>query len=549
MDGGYRVVSTAEDSSHHSTPYIFISYTRVHFFTTIRADPSMSEEELLQQTSVAQAAVKQLTDFAINAAKQTGVEAFWIDFECVQPETPDDPEASRAMQDVYHICDIVRTSHSMVIVVGPPAESENDHETTDFSTEAQRTWLKQWGHRLWTLPEALLCPSNHGILLCSLGKAQSSIERIEKRNLATYVWEDAEHVRQLVDHYEGTIALSQLELISIALESLQRRHTVPRMNADVIYALMGLMRERVTVLPHQSAFEVFARLSLANDSQMPLERLFCMHPVSQTASWHDMRDLWGARLWDITPECQIIGVAGSETVTIAGMFGAAIQWDPLPQIDFEIIGPQSRTAWQRYRGGAMFLFVGLNVIAFLACAHALVAAVLTDRSLAGNYLLNFQLDFMLLPTTVLLLLYLVMPPWLYRFYKAQPLRVEARFYGFHGVADLDVVDQILFGRAQGRFSWSSLNPQSDSHGPEDEHDLSTYTILDTVTMTANVIRTHERPTLVAVAGKQGGYLRTMLCSFNTTTQSFCRQKVLRMESSITQRMSRMDPAKIMLSTG
>ena len=290
VESGYRVVLTRDDPGLYTLPYIFISYTRKHFYTQISADTSLSDQERRDKRTIADRDSRALTSLAICAAVEADVPAFWIDFECVQPEMPGDAEASRSMEDVYRICDIVRASHSMAIMVGPGVDEDLNHETSENIAAAQQGWLYEWGDRLWTLPEALLCPSNHGIIIYSTCQPEAKVEKVEKRNLAVHVWRDAAFVGQLIDHYEGSVHLTQLQLVTVALEALQRRQTVSRMSADVIYALMGLMRERLRARPNDSAFQAFARLSLANDSQSPLERIFCMRPISQSAAWHKISD-------------------------------------------------------------------------------------------------------------------------------------------------------------------------------------------------------------------------------------------------------------------
>lgn len=70
---------------------------------------------------------------------------------------------------------------------------------------------------------------------------------------------------------------------------------------------MGLLRVRPQVDPTDSAFQAFARLSLANDSDMLLERLICTLPKTQDQPWWSMDDAWNSSLWDIYPQCQIAG--------------------------------------------------------------------------------------------------------------------------------------------------------------------------------------------------------------------------------------------------
>lgn len=90
---------------------------------------------------------------------------------------------------------------------------------------ARRTWLDTYGGRLWTLPEALLCPSNHGVCFYSVTQQGFDVEQIEKRNLAESVCDNAQSARNLLEHYESSTVLSQLDFISVALAMLAKDST------------------------------------------------------------------------------------------------------------------------------------------------------------------------------------------------------------------------------------------------------------------------------------------------------------------------------------
>jgi polysaccharide pyruvyl transferase WcaK-like protein len=62
-----------------------------------------------------------------------------------------------------------------------------------------------------------------------------------------------------VDHYEGNLILSQLELVTLALECLHRRETHQHLRGDHSYALMGLVRIRPKIDASDTAFQAFAR--------------------------------------------------------------------------------------------------------------------------------------------------------------------------------------------------------------------------------------------------------------------------------------------------
>ena len=73
------------------------------------------------------------------------------------------------------------------------------------------------------------------------------------------MWPDKNVSRQLIDHYEGNLQLSRLELVILALECLHSRQHGKMLDGDHAYALMGLLRVRPEVDETDSDFQAFAR--------------------------------------------------------------------------------------------------------------------------------------------------------------------------------------------------------------------------------------------------------------------------------------------------
>lgn len=158
--------------------------------------------------------------------------------------------------------DIIREAQTtIVITLGSRGENPNDA-------------VKDWGKRVWTLPEMLLGKSSDIIVIkCGLGDADETIyetgefrripfsttkETFSKISFAPFAWDDAPIARQLVDHFNG-FSLSRLELLDIALECFKARTLKPKYPGDHIYAMMGLLRVRPLVDTEDSAFQAFAR--------------------------------------------------------------------------------------------------------------------------------------------------------------------------------------------------------------------------------------------------------------------------------------------------
>lgn len=343
-----------------STEFVFLSYTRKQFYAPTDSELEsdyVAPSEVADKREMAERYRSVLLDYGARAARAASRPAFWVDFACVQQ---DDPllSANDDIEDVWRICDVVRAAHSLAIVTGPSLgnKMQNANESSKLA------WLQEWATRLWTLPEILLSSTEHRITVYAVGDPGRP-RTLAKRNFAAQACPDARAVQQLVDHYESSIHLTPLELISIALECLQRRQTARRNAGDVSYALQGLLRRRPKVDKTDSSFEAFARLSLSNDSDMLLERVLCMLPANRDAAWHDFHDAWGARLWDIEPSCQIAGVVDDNKVTVDGAFAASIHWDSLESVAF-----LKRETMVR----SMAKFILRTIAAWLALALALV---------------------------------------------------------------------------------------------------------------------------------------------------------------------------------
>lgn len=145
--------------------------------------------------------------------------------------------------------DIIREAEIIIVIILGRCEAELD------------SGVKDWGKRVWTLPEILLGKSQQRIVLLKyllgheLPHYTGTFSKIE---LARLAWDDALRARQLVDHFSG-LNLSRLELLDIALECFKARNLKAKYPGDHIYAMMGLLRVRPLIDTGDSAFQAFAR--------------------------------------------------------------------------------------------------------------------------------------------------------------------------------------------------------------------------------------------------------------------------------------------------
>jgi len=503
--------------SERNLSYVFVAYTAEQFRT---------QDDLIALHQIADA-----------AARNAGVMAYWIGCSCM-------PDPDQMQEDVYRICDVIRGASSLAIAVGQPAQNIHGISTTD-------EMLQQWGTRIWTFPEVLLAPSGKDIAVFTRGMDYMNPIRIPKNQFAAKVWKgDAAVARQLIDHYEGSLILSQLELVTLALECLHKRETTQYMRGDHSYALMGLLRVRPTIDPTDSAFQAFARLSLANGSDQLLERLICIMPRDPNQPWHSMDDAWGSKLWDILP--QDVGVAGvgeDDSIILDGCRAANVRWK-----SFTPVAHVRRQSWKRAIASLMLRISGIVFI----IAVALVASSQASRAI-GAVLLIYALIMMALSPWLLRMLYLG------KFWDQQ-----CWLFGFEGYMDIDQIEYQIFGGRLGRMKWTAAasplsrhhrnehgecvpdDPTSDPNvaalvqraktaGPGDQR---IFTIVDTGNMTATLISAERPPVCFIKAGSEGGMMRLIGCSYDWTTATFYRETVLRMGTQFDDSMRRMARAKI-----
>ncbi|KAI0175862.1 hypothetical protein GGR52DRAFT_538493 [Hypoxylon sp. FL1284] len=571
---GYKV--REDRRGFANTDFVFVSYTRQLFVVDtepeIAADDKLSQSQKEAKVKLSREDRATLVQYGVEAARAAHVGAFWIDFECIL-DYDGVARAHSKSEDVYRICDIARVAHSMIVVFGPSKESRlNGGPPETYSPSTMNMWMQEYGSRLWTLPELLLCPPEHRIQLYVVGLG--AIEEVAKRNLASRaLWRDADLVRQLMDHYESTIHLTPLELVSIALECLTSRHTNQFTKGDIAYVLMGLLRRRPMVIDTDTSFEAFARLSLANVNDSLLERLICMQPVRRNAPWHEIKDAWGARLWDIEPRCQVAGVADDQTVILDGTFGATIQWDRMEQVAFYKRRTVARTiAIVAVRALPTYLLAGLVMT---------ITATLPLGGSGSDYSENlsyYRRDsvspglqgllavgiVVLIPAIIITLL---APIMLWDLYRGKFWSTQALLIGMEGVPEnLGWVEKDLFGLDHGRLKWSVAGSTLSQHTTSKDGecvaqppDLSPpppdfesgveavpaerereFTLIDTYSMTATAFRAVRPPSALIVCGQEGGMQRAVLCSYDWQSATFAREAVVRVKTTVLDRLSRVD---------
>ncbi|EDN94306.1 hypothetical protein SS1G_10179 [Sclerotinia sclerotiorum 1980 UF-70] len=435
-----RHVSTWTRSHGDSYPdYIFISYTRLQFYTIISGDPSLPSSINARRRAAAERDMDMLIRFAIRATKAAGIDAFWIDYECIRPEEDEDA----------------------------------DENVNSPSTKAQ--WLQDWGSRLWTVPEALLCPAEHRISIYTPDTTEP--ELVAKRNLPGRVWDDA------------------------------------------------------------------IALSLANDSDMLLERLLCLKLKDHRAPWHEMQDVWGAKLWDITPICQISEVVENDTVILGDAKGAMINWAFLEAIDYEPIRPQIAN-WTLLRLGAYFSMIFVLFV-------AMMTVFLSRETERHKRITAFPFSILWQTFLGVFVGHVIAVPWVLRhLYGSEIHQTQARLYGISGRPELSRVEELMFGSDQGRLQWmeranSAADPLvGEEHG--DKNGLRSFTLIDTCTLTAIPFEAELPPSVVLAGARTRGLVRMLLCSYDATAAKLCKEAVMQMETVVLDRMPKLNRVRFSL---
>ncbi|KAH7363891.1 hypothetical protein BKA65DRAFT_489875 [Rhexocercosporidium sp. MPI-PUGE-AT-0058] len=525
--------------------YIFVSYTGVGQFerrcNDFKKRPSCRCHRCLTSLADAEA----LHKIAKIAAEEAGVPAYWTD-QCCMSEDPDEFST-----DIYSISDVVRSSHSLVIILG---------ESGGGRAKSIPQLLSEYGNRMWTFPEAILAPPKKDILVYRRGE-ENRPRRLARLDIAQReLGPDDLRVRELVDHYDGTVSLSRLEIVVIALECLLARDTSIFAEGDLTYALMGLLRQRPITDRTDSAFQAFARLSLANDSDKLLERIICLLPKDQARFngqnrhyWAVLDDFWDAKLWDIDPNCQISAIGANDTVIIDGAYAATIHWE-----SFHRVAITTKETWSRLLSRSMLR----GVPGFVSMGALLYYLGQKDAGIA----------FLVLGGIIMLF----SPFLVLHIYGGKVWSTQPWLFGFEGHMPIKEIETKVFGFPQNRLTWTPYGSSLSEHRPRQSFlnnecrgidpmnvpgstrvkrlvndgltaeygESRAFTLVDTNTMTVTLFEAERPPAVALLCGSEGGMQRAVMCSYDWPTQTLYRETVLRMETRVLEKMSRVGRVRL-----
>ena len=411
------------------------------------------------------------------------------------------------------------------------------------SPESQARYPRSNGQRLWTFPEALLSRE------LRFKFRDGEVTPITLHQLANRAYTGFAEESAIVNAYGLRDPLERLERLSLLKSALWRRtsRTLERLaapgakqhfRAERVYALMGFFEHRIHPHFEETQLQALVRLSMANDNDHIVERMVSLLPsqIPDTACWYAEEDEWGANLWDVEPEIQVVGMTEREALVLGGCRAAAIRWKDFPSVSFA-----TRPSWRR-----------------------MIASYLPNifwELLVAGIVLNVQSKQpAILVVSIILMLFapsLVAYGTSGRIVQAQPWLV-----GVRGLISAEEASSLLYGGSISALPRTSYTPsgtplsqtetgqfrrgdpaQLDALKPlpdsaREDDDL--YTLVDTLSATIYYFRAARPPTVCLYTGRESGMGRFVLCSERCTVNELHKEAVVRMPWYISQSMQACD---------
>ena len=472
---------------------------------------------------------------------ECGMQAYWLDLECLGKVTEE------VNIDVYRMADIYRGANFTLITIG---KSDTDEHSI-------QSW-KSWGGRLWTLPEALLSRE----LRYRIG-IDGPVLQITLHELANKAYEHYSKEAAIINAYSGKDPLERLERLTLLKSAIWRRGSAalppvpaappkdpekyvpftqypctgmenPCYPAERVYALMGFYEHRILPSRLETELQGLARLSMANDSNRMAERMVSMlpHNVQPTACWYVDDDLYGSQIWDIEPEIQVAGVTENGAGVLDDCRAAAIQWKTFPEVSFQTTEP-----WKREIAGRIPIFLPTVVL------YAAAWSQQSTYTWVRNGLLIFAaLVFLLCPIATM---YAISG----RILNSQPWLI-----GVKGVLSPDEAADRVYGATLSKHPRLSYTPSGSLFSRPSEGEIreglqiqyeeakniqrdDIYTLVDTCSATIYYFTANRPPTVCLFTGREGGLGRFVLCSENCAANELHKETVLRMPTYIHRAMN------------
>ncbi|KAG2151031.1 uncharacterized protein EDB93DRAFT_317932 [Suillus bovinus] len=506
------------------TPYVAVTYSYADVMN------SGSMEELINRVR--------------HATLDQGFDAYWLDHECLL-----DGPTGKA-QDLYRMSDVYRLASFTLIMLF--------HENA---------W-PIWGSRVWTLPEALL---SRELRYKAGNNAVTPINLIQIASLA-YRHQDKES--QIINSYGlGKDPLERLERNLQLKEAIWRRDSYSseitsqdekseeRYHAEKVYALMGFFEHRILPDAKETELQALARLFMANDNDRIADRMISMFPKDRKGinQWYTNDDEYGAKLWDIEPSVQVIGITINGSLVLDGCRAAAIRWKNFPSVAY---------ATRRSIRRLLVLTVPYVALIFLILSCVMIStgnqstytsaygyggSSTSPQVAGGGVLLAFSLIFLILA-----------PVFTSYAHSGRIVLARPWLVGVKGVLSAQEVSDHLYGRQIWNSRRTLYTPsgshlarprKSDSNFREghvsqyeaalaapafDPIEGHMFTLVDTISGTIYYFRAHRPPTVCLFTGSEGGQGRFVLASEECSSNELRRETVLRMPTFISAYMHSCD---------
>ncbi|KAL4885697.1 hypothetical protein BJY04DRAFT_179069 [Aspergillus karnatakaensis] len=572
-------------------PYVFLSFCRKQYPDE---DPPTGERSRWFR-QIAQSILE--GENTNRKAGEDSINAFWVDFDCVTQE-----EGIIMTEEIHAICNAVRCAKRVYILL--PEDC-----TPRKQVWGSRLWTLP--EVLLAADKIRYCITGLSYGRKPISKPVSLTD-MEKTFWTPQpdAEEAGDHhekaIPHLVDHYTNRANLSELQIFSFAIQGLAELHTgsniVGHKTTSLAYAAMGLMAYRIEPDDSDNVFQAVARLCLVNDSNQLLERLLCLwpYPAQQAPSaplvgqpkeavansvelLRKMADpdQYGNHLWDVHPLCTVAGVGDDKfapTLIVDRARGIPIRWKSFPRLKYtkDLYGFRSSLAQCVVYIGAWFLLIPFHLLTIISALGFSTLAHHPNNTTTG--LDSEDIAWSLIAVAVFFGI-----GWIISWFSPLAVRqlcnggtnaVSSHLVGIEGTLPLKEIEKAVFGNCYGRLSYApSTTPFSEAlrnrhlrigKEPElakfDEHWVMQrralkipdthrlFTIVDTGDLSVSVIAAERPPVVALVCGREGGMLRTLLCSWRFDTNTLFRESVMRMRSSLEEVATVNDWLKISLAS-
>ena len=472
---------------------------------------------------------------------ECGMRAYWLDLECWGKSTKE------TSTDIYRMADIYCGASFTLINIG---KSDTDRHRI-------RSW-KNWGGRVWALPEALLSRE----LRYRIG-IDGSVLPITLHQLANKVYEKDSVDFSILNTHNGTDPLQRLERLTLLKSAIWCRRSAalpsvlaappkdpekyvpsaqsqctgmatPFYPAERVYALMSFYEHRIVPNRLETKLQALGRLLVVNESDHMAERMVSMlpHNVQPTGSWYADNDMYGSQIWNIELEIQVAGVTENGALVLEGCRAATIQWKSFPEVCF-----QTPNSWRRKMAGK---------IPIILLAWVIFVLVWLPNH---GYTLTWTTFFV-----ISAILFFVNPPFIAYSISGRILHSQPWLIGVKGALSSDEAADHIYGRILSKRSRLSYTPSGSVFSRPSKSEIreglkiqyevakntqrdDVYTLVDTYSGTIYYFTARRPPTVCLFTGREGGLGRFVLCSENCTANELRKETVLRMPSYIHRAMT------------